>query len=123
MNKILDGKVALVTGGTRGIGRGVALGLAKAGAKVAICGRHDEPGAEAVKLIEAAGGEALFVRADVSKSAAVDSLIEQIVKRFGRLDIAFNNAGLAAHSSHFTKPRKKTMTTRLRRMSAVPICA
>jgi NAD(P)-dependent dehydrogenase (short-subunit alcohol dehydrogenase family) len=101
MNKILDGKVALVTGGTLGIGRGVAIGLAAAGAKVAICGRHDEQGTEAVKLIEASGGEALFVRADVSVSAQVDALIAQIVKRFGRLDIAFNNAGLAAQFKPF----------------------
>jgi len=101
MNNILDGKVALVTGGTLGVGRGVAVGLAKAGAKVAICGRHDDQGKEAVKLIESTGGEALFVRADVSKSAEVDSLIAQTVKRFGHLDIAFNNAGLAAQFKPF----------------------
>ena len=101
MSKVLDGKVALVTGGTLGIGRGVALGLAQAGAKVAICGRRDEQGVDAVKMIEAAGGEALFVRADVSKAAQVDALIEQIVKRFGHLDIAFNNAGLAAQFKPF----------------------
>ena len=101
MNKVLDGKVALVTGGTLGIGRGVAIALAKAGAKVAVCGRHEEPAKEAIRLIEAAGGESIFIRADVSKSAEVDSMISQIVKRFGRLDIAFNNAGLAAQFKPF----------------------
>jgi NAD(P)-dependent dehydrogenase (short-subunit alcohol dehydrogenase family) len=101
MSKILDGKVALVTGGTLGIGRGVAIGLAAAGAKVAICARHDEQGAEAVRLIEAQGSEALFVRTDVSVSAEVDALIAKIVKRFGRLDIAFNNAGVAAQFRPF----------------------
>jgi NAD(P)-dependent dehydrogenase (short-subunit alcohol dehydrogenase family) len=101
MDRILDGKVALVTGGTLGIGRGVAVGLAKAGAKVAICARHDGQAAAAVKLIEAAGAEALFVRTDVSKSAQVDALIAEVVKRFGHLDIAFNNAGLAAQFKPF----------------------
>jgi NAD(P)-dependent dehydrogenase (short-subunit alcohol dehydrogenase family) len=96
MNRLLESKVALVTGGTLGIGRGVALGLARSGAKVAICGRHDAAGNEAIKLIEAAGGAASFTRADVSKSAQVDGLIARVVERFGRLDIAFNNAGLAA---------------------------
>jgi NAD(P)-dependent dehydrogenase (short-subunit alcohol dehydrogenase family) len=79
----------------------VALGLAKAGARIAICARNDAQGAEAVKLIQGAGGEVIFIRADVSKSAQVDSLIEQIVKRFGRLDIAFNNAGVAAQFKPF----------------------
>ena len=96
MNRVLEGKVALVTGGTRGIGRGVAVELAKAGAAVAICGRYDAEGHEAVKMIESAGGTAMYVQADVSKSAAVDALISKIVERFGRLDIAFNNAGVAA---------------------------
>ena len=96
MNRVLEGKVALVTGGTRGIGRGVAVELAKAGAAVAICGRYDAEGHEAVNMIESAGGTAMYVQADVSKSAAVDALISKIVERFGRLDIAFNNAGVAA---------------------------
>jgi NAD(P)-dependent dehydrogenase (short-subunit alcohol dehydrogenase family) len=101
MNKILEGKVALVTGGTLGVGRGVALALAQAGARVAICGRNEPPGSEAVRAIEAAGGEALFVLADVSKSDQVDALIARIVERFGRLDIAFNNAGVAAQFRPF----------------------
>jgi NAD(P)-dependent dehydrogenase (short-subunit alcohol dehydrogenase family) len=96
MAGILEGKVALVTGGTRGIGRSVALALATSGAQVAICGRYEAEGKEALGMIEAAGGTGLFIRADIGKSAEVDALIERIVDRFGKLDIAFNNAGVAA---------------------------
>jgi NAD(P)-dependent dehydrogenase (short-subunit alcohol dehydrogenase family) len=101
MNRILEGKVALVTGGTLGVGRGVALALTKAGVKVAICGRNDPDGQAAVKMIGDAGGEVMFVRTDVSKSAQVDQLIARVVERFGRLDIAFNNAGVAAQFRPF----------------------
>jgi NAD(P)-dependent dehydrogenase (short-subunit alcohol dehydrogenase family) len=101
MNRILEGKVALVTGGTLGIGRGVALALAKAGARVIICGRNEPDGHAAVRLIEEAGGTIMFVRTDVSKSAEVDALIAKLVERFGRLDIAFNNAGVAAQFRPF----------------------
>ena len=90
----LEGKVALVTGGTSGIGRDTAVLFAKAGAKVVVAGRREPEGQETVKLVRAAGGDGLFVKSDVSKAAEVDSLIRQVVERFGRLDIAFNNAGI-----------------------------
>jgi NAD(P)-dependent dehydrogenase (short-subunit alcohol dehydrogenase family) len=90
----LQGKVALVTGGTSGIGRETALQLAKAGAKVVLAGRRTEEGHAVVKEIAAAGGEARFVQADVSREDQVKRLVEETVKAFGRLDIAFNNAGV-----------------------------
>jgi NAD(P)-dependent dehydrogenase (short-subunit alcohol dehydrogenase family) len=90
----LSGKVALITGGTSGIGRDTAVLFAKQGAKVAITGRRETEGAETVSLIRAAGGDGLFLKGDVSKAADVQSLVQKIVEKFGRLDVAFNNAGV-----------------------------
>ena len=90
---LLQGKVALVTGGGSGIGQAVAVGFAREGAKVVLCGRREDAGAETVAMIEKAGGEGLFVRADVSKAADVEALVARTVDRHGRLDVAFNNAG------------------------------
>jgi NAD(P)-dependent dehydrogenase (short-subunit alcohol dehydrogenase family) len=90
----LEGKVGLVTGGTSGIGRYTAVAFAKAGAKVVVAGRREVEGTETTELIRAAGGEGLFVRADVSKTAEVEALVQRVVERFGRLDVAFNNAGI-----------------------------
>jgi NAD(P)-dependent dehydrogenase (short-subunit alcohol dehydrogenase family) len=94
MTAELRGKVALVTGGTSGIGRDTALLFAKAGAKVVVAGRREVEGKEAVELIRAAGGDGVFVKADVSKASEVEMLIRKTVDKFGRLDIAFNNAGI-----------------------------
>jgi NAD(P)-dependent dehydrogenase (short-subunit alcohol dehydrogenase family) len=94
MMGLLEGKSALVTGGTSGIGRAVAIGLAQQGARIALCGRRAEAGEAVVSEIEQAGGEAMFVRTDVSRAAEVEALVEATVARFGRLDIAFNNAGI-----------------------------
>ena len=94
MTTELKGKVALVTGGTSGIGRDTALLFAKAGARVVVAGRREPEGNETVELIRTAGGDGLFVKADISKAAEVDALIQNAVERFGRLDIAFNNAGI-----------------------------
>ena len=90
----LHGKVALVTGGTSGIGRDAAVLFAKAGAKVVVAGRREVEGKETIELIRAGGGDGLFVKTDVSKASEVDVLIQKTVERFGRLDIAFNNAGI-----------------------------
>jgi len=89
-----NGKVVLVTGATSGIGRQTALAFAKAGAKVALAGRRTEQGEAVVKEIESAGGEARFIQTDVTKEDQVKNLVEQTVLHFGRLDIAFNNAGV-----------------------------
>ena len=88
------GKVALVTGGTSGIGRETAVLFAKAGAKVVVAGRREVEGAETVELIREAGSEGLFVKTDVSKAEEVNGLIRQTAEKFGRLDVAFNNAGV-----------------------------
>ena len=94
MTMELEGKVGLVTGGTSGIGRETAILFARAGVKVVVAGRRETEGQETVELIRAAGGEGLFVRTDVSKADEVDQLIQKTVEKFGRLDVAFNNAGI-----------------------------
>jgi NAD(P)-dependent dehydrogenase (short-subunit alcohol dehydrogenase family) len=94
MNTSLENKVALVTGGTSGIGKAAALALAQAGAKVVVSGRREEEGRAVELAIKKAGGNAIFVRADVSREADVKTLVDKTVATFGRLDIAFNNAGI-----------------------------
>ncbi len=88
------GKVALVTGGTGGIGRATAIAFAKEGARVAVVGRREAEGHETVRLVEKAGGEGLFVAADVGREADARHMAELTMARFGRLDCAFNNAGV-----------------------------
>ncbi len=90
----LEGKVGLVTGGTSGIGRETAVRFAKAGAKVVVAGRRELEGKQTIELVRAAGGDGMFVKADVSKASDVETLIQKAVERFGRLDVAFNNAGI-----------------------------
>ncbi len=90
----LEGKVALVTGGTSGIGRETAILFAKAGVKVVVAGRREPEGEQTIELVRAAGSDGLFVKADVSKASEVDALIRKAAEKFGRLDIAFNNAGI-----------------------------
>ena len=94
MSTELQNKVALVTGGTTGIGRDTAVLFANAGAKVVVSGRRETEGKETSDLIRAAGGDGLFVKSDVSKPSDVQSLVQKTVEKFGRLDIAFNNAGI-----------------------------
>ena len=89
----LKGKVAIITGGTEGIGKAAALTLAREGAKVAICARR-QPLLDAVAAeITKAGGEALAISADMSKAADCERFINEVVKRFGGVDILLNNAG------------------------------
>lgn len=87
-------KTALVTGAGSGIGRAVALGLAAEGAHVVVAGRRRESLDETVALIEAAGGKALAVTADVSRAADVRAVVDAAVDHFGSLDVAVNNAGV-----------------------------
>ena len=92
---LLDGKVALVTGASRGIGRAIALKLAAEGAKVAINYAGNTAKAEQVKAeIEKNGGEAILVQADVADSAAVEAMVNATVEAFGQIDILVNNAGI-----------------------------
>lgn len=91
----MSGKVALVTGSSRGIGRAIALRLATDGCQVVVNYRAGaDAAAEVVGSIEAAGGTAIAVQADVTDAAAVESLIGQTLERFGRLDVLVNNAGV-----------------------------
>jgi len=90
-----SGRVALVTGGGSGLGRATALAFAKAGAKVAVDDINDDGGRETVRMIEDAGGEAIYIHADVRNEAEVKTMVEATVARFGRLDFAYNNAGIS----------------------------
>ena len=92
--KEFEGKVALVTGGGSGIGRATAVAFAREGAQVVIGNRNVERGEETVSIIREAGGTASFKRTDVMVAAEVEALVEHAVKTCGRLDIAFNNAGI-----------------------------
>jgi NAD(P)-dependent dehydrogenase (short-subunit alcohol dehydrogenase family) len=89
----MAGKVALVTGGSSGIGRATALAFADEGAKVAIASRTQERGEVVVREIREAGGEAIWIQTDVSQADQVESMIREVVETYGRLDCAFNNAG------------------------------
>ena len=91
----LEGRTAIVTGGGGGLGRATVLVFAERGAKVVVAGRSSEAGEETVSLVEAAGGTASFVPCDVSQPQDVRRLVEQTVERYGRLDYAYNNAGVA----------------------------
>jgi len=94
MAGLVDGKVALVTGGGSGIGRATSLALAQEGATVVVSDIVVAGGEETVRMIKDAGGKASFIKADVSKNAEVEALIKKAVETYGRLDCAFNNAGI-----------------------------
>ena len=90
----LEGKVALITGGTSGIGSATAIRFAAEGAKVAITGRNVERGEQVVKDIAEKGGDAIFIRSDVRSAADCRQAVEQTLERFGQVDVLFNNAGV-----------------------------
>jgi NAD(P)-dependent dehydrogenase (short-subunit alcohol dehydrogenase family) len=95
MNLSFAGKVVLITGGTSGIGRATAVAFAEQGANVVVAGRREAEGAESVRLIEKTGGNGLFVRTDVAIEKEVEAMVARTVEYFGRLDFAFNNAGVS----------------------------
>ena len=98
----LKDKVAVIAGGTKGIGLGIALEFVREGAKVVIGGTTDETGQAGVREIEAAGGEGLFVNCDVASLTDLDGMIERVVERFGRIDIYVANAGINdANKTHY----------------------
>lgn len=95
----MAGKVALVTGASSGIGRATAVAFAEAGAQVVAAGLDPNEGSETVELIEQAGGEGIFVEADVTDPGQVENMVEKTVATFGKLDVAFNNAGIAGQGA------------------------
>lgn len=93
-------KIVLVTGGNSGMGRATAKGFAEEGAKVVITARREDLGEQVVEEIKANGGEAFFVRTDVTKPDDIDNLFKTVVETYGRLDIAFNNAGAGSSAPY-----------------------
>ncbi len=90
----LDGKVALITGAGSGIGRASALAFAREGAKVAVADIVVGGGQETVRLVKEAGGEAFFIKVDVANAAEVEAMVHTVVATYGRIDCAYNNAGI-----------------------------
>ncbi|MDA0260977.1 MAG: SDR family NAD(P)-dependent oxidoreductase, partial [Proteobacteria bacterium] len=101
MNLDIEGKVALVTGGSKGIGKGISLALAAEGCKLAVCSRGQEALDETVREAEAAGAEAFGVSADVTNKAEIDGVVDAVLDKWGRLDILVNNAGGEASIKRF----------------------
>lgn len=91
---MLNGKVALVTGASSGIGRAIALLWAREGARVVVSDVNTAEGEETAALVRAAGGDAIFVKADVGSPAECEALVQRAVAHYGRLDVACNNAGI-----------------------------
>ncbi|KGE10816.1 MAG: glucose 1-dehydrogenase [Paraburkholderia tropica] len=103
MQRLLN-KVALVTGATSGIGKATALLFAKEGAKVAVAARREKEGQQVVREIRESGGQAIFVKTDVAKAEDCAAAVSRTVSAFGKLDVAFNNAGITS----FGKPTADT---------------
>lgn len=97
--KDIRGKTAVVTGGGSGIGKGIALALAAEGARVAVCGRREQPLQDTVAQIVAEGGEGLAISADVSLEEDVQRLVQEIQRAWGAVDILVNNAGIGGGSA------------------------
>jgi NAD(P)-dependent dehydrogenase (short-subunit alcohol dehydrogenase family) len=95
----LENRVAIVTGAASGIGRSTALALAREGAQVVVSDIDEAGGQETVRLIEAGGGEAIFVKTDVSDPGAVEALVDKAVETYGHLDVMVNNAGIGGEAA------------------------
>lgn len=122
MNTFTD-TVALITGGTSGIGLATAVAFAREGARVVVAGRRETEGAEAVAAIEAAGGEGRFVQTDVSVERDVAAMVARTLDAFGRLDVAVNNAGVFLESGPVTEVSAETIDQILRvNVRGVALC-
>jgi NAD(P)-dependent dehydrogenase (short-subunit alcohol dehydrogenase family) len=110
-NQSYQNKVALVTGGTSGIGKATAIAFAEDGAKVVLTGRREKEGEAVVAEIKQAGGTAAFFQSDFSKETQVEAAVDFVVKTYGRLDVAFNNAGVEAVGplSEITEEKYRTV--------------
>jgi NAD(P)-dependent dehydrogenase (short-subunit alcohol dehydrogenase family) len=103
MNRLLESKVGLITGAASGIGRATSLLFAEEGAKLVLADVDDRGSEETARLVGQRGGEAFDVHCDVTDSVQVEALIAAAVERFGRLDFAFNNAGIGGASAHLAE--------------------
>lgn len=103
----LSGKAALVTGAAVGIGRACATALAKAGAKIALVDMNEDVGIKTALGLQAQGADAFFVRCDITDEKQVQNAVDSIVDRFGRLDIALNNAGSVAGGTDLEQPKSE----------------
>ena len=112
MKRRFEGKVSLVTGGSSGIGRAACFAFSGEGAKVVIADVDAEGGQETLDNIKESGGEAVFVRTDVSRDSDVEKMVQKTVEAFGRLDYAFNNAAVAPEKFlvRLADQTKKSMT-------------
>lgn len=99
---MFEGKVVLVTGATAGMGRATAIAFAREGAQVIMAARREERGREVVSQIASEGGQSIFVKTDVRNPADVDHLFKTILDKYGRLDFAFNNAGVSSPANPIT---------------------
>src|SRR2546425_3149958 len=107
----MKNKVILITGALTGIGRATALAFAREGAHVAVCGRHDDAGNALVTELRAVGVEAEYIRADVRDEDDIRSLVDKTVSRFGRLDVAVNNAGTEGKPGPVTEQSAESYAT------------
>ena len=103
--KKLEGKVAIVTGSTSGMGRATAKLFAEEGAKVVVTGRNQARGQEVLDDIKAVGGEAIFVQADTSSAEGCQKIVDETVKAYGTVDVLFNNAGMLSMSTLMDVPQ------------------
>jgi NAD(P)-dependent dehydrogenase (short-subunit alcohol dehydrogenase family) len=102
------GKVVLVTGGSSGIGRAAAIKFGERGARVMVAARREKEGKETVEMTKKAGGEAMFVQTDVRIASQVENMVQQTIKKYGRLDIAFNNAGVGGIMARLIRTTEET---------------
>src|SRR5882724_8609229 len=107
----MKNKVILITGALTGIGRATALAFAPKGAHIVVCGRRDDAGNALAAELSALGVEAEYIRADVRHEDAVRSLVDKTVKRFGRLDVAVNNAGTEGKPGPLTEQSAESYAT------------
>lgn len=104
----LSGKVAIVTGGSSGIGKATAIAFAREDAKVVVASRREKEGIETVKQMRSAGSEGLFIKTDVSKETDVSAMVEKTIATYGHLDYAFNNAGIEQIPTPFVEQIEET---------------